>query len=123
MNERVRAQLLQLCPTLHNPVDCSPPGSSVHGTRILEWVAMPSSRGSSQPRDQTCVSCASCIAGEFFQLFFSLENSNTSSLHFIRNLIREACLGTYRTNFHFLEIRGLHFFEKCNIFTIGFGDK
>ena len=34
--------------------------------RILEWVAMPSSRGSSQPRDQTQVSCGSCIAGGFF---------------------------------------------------------
>ena len=49
------------------PIDCSPPGSSVHGgilqARILEWVAMPSSRGSSQPRDQTHVSC---IAGGFF---------------------------------------------------------
>ena len=45
---------------------CSPPGPSVHGTlqaRILEWVAMPSSRGFSQPRDQTQVSC---IAGRFF---------------------------------------------------------
>ena len=43
------------CPTLCNPVDCSPPGPSVHGIfqgRILEWVAMPSSRGSSQPMDQ-----------------------------------------------------------------------
>ena len=43
-----------------NPMYCSPPGSSVHGTlqaRILEWVAMPSSRGSSQPRDLTHVSC------------------------------------------------------------------
>ena len=40
-------------------MDCSPPGSSVHGilqVRILEWVAMPSSRGSSQPRDWTCIS-------------------------------------------------------------------
>ena len=49
----------QSCPTLCNPVDCSPPGSSVGGilqARILEWVAMPSSRGSSQPRDQTQVS-------------------------------------------------------------------
>ena len=39
-----------------DPLDCSPPGSSVHGilqARILEWVAMPSSRGSSQPRDGT----------------------------------------------------------------------
>ena len=41
-------------------MDCNPPGSSVHGilqARILEWVAMPSSRGSSGPRDRTCVSC------------------------------------------------------------------
>ena len=42
----------QSCPTLCDPTDCSPPGSSVHGilqARILEWVAMPSSRGSSRP--------------------------------------------------------------------------
>ena len=46
----------QLCPTLWDPRDCSPPGSSVHGifqARRLEWVAMPSSKGSSWPRDQT----------------------------------------------------------------------
>ena len=44
----------QLCPTLRDPGDCSPPGSSIHGilrARILEWVAMPFSRGSFQPRD------------------------------------------------------------------------
>ena len=48
---------------------CSLPGSSVHGisqARILEWVAMPSSRGSFRPRDRTQVSCDSCIAGGFF---------------------------------------------------------
>ena len=52
----VHAKLLQSCPTLCNCMDCSPPGSSVHGSlqaRILEWVAMPSSKGSSWPRDQT----------------------------------------------------------------------
>ena len=46
------------------PMDCSPSGSSLHGifqTRILEWVAISYSRGSSQPRDQTHVSCISCI--------------------------------------------------------------
>ena len=62
----VPAQLLQLCPTLCHPKDCSPPSSSVHGisqARILEWVAMPSSRVSSQPRYLTCVSY---IAGRFF---------------------------------------------------------
>ena len=54
--ERVRALLAQSCLTLCNPVDRSPPGSSVHGilqARILEWVAMPFSRESSQHRDRT----------------------------------------------------------------------
>ena len=57
-------QVSQSCLTLYNPIDCSPPGSSVHGifqARILQWVAIFSSRGSSRPRDQTCVSCVSCI--------------------------------------------------------------
>ena len=59
----MRTQLLQ------NSIDCSPPGYSVHGIllgRILEWVAIPSSRGSHQLRDQTQVSCISFIAGRFF---------------------------------------------------------
>ena len=49
-----------------NSMDCSWPGSSVHGilhTRILEWVAISFSRGSSQPKDQTCISC---IGGGLF---------------------------------------------------------
>ena len=52
----------QSCPTLCDPIDCSPPGSSVHGilqARILEGVATPSSRGSSRPRDPALVSCIS----------------------------------------------------------------
>ena len=56
----------QSCLTLCDPMDSSPPGSSVHGivqARILEWVAFSLSRGSSWPRDQTCISCA---AGRFF---------------------------------------------------------
>ena len=51
--------LLQLCLTLCDPMDCGSPGSSVHGilqARILEWVAMPSSRGSSWPWNWTHVS-------------------------------------------------------------------
>ena len=58
------AQSLQLCPALCDAMNCSPPGSSVHGilqARILEWVATPSSRGSSQTRDWTCISYISCI--------------------------------------------------------------
>ena len=57
-----------LCPTLCNPMDCSLPGSSVHGVlqaRIQEWVVILFSRGSSQHRDQIQVSC---IAGRFFTI-------------------------------------------------------
>ena len=60
----VCAKSLQSCPTLYNPMDCSLPGSSVHGilqARILERVAMSSSRGSSQSRDRTHVSYISCM--------------------------------------------------------------
>ena len=60
------AKPLQSCLPLCDPKDCSPPGSSVHGVlqaRILKSVAMPSSRGSSQPRGWTQVFC---IAGRFF---------------------------------------------------------
>ena len=52
----MHAKSLQLCTALCNPMDCSPPGSTVHGTlqaRILEWVATSSSRGYSQPWDPT----------------------------------------------------------------------
>ena len=59
----VCAKSLQSCPTFCDPMDCSPPGSCVHWilqARILDWVAMLFSRGSSQPRDQTHVSYVSC---------------------------------------------------------------
>jgi len=58
------AKSLQSCLTLCDLMDSSPPGSSVHGisqARTLEWIAMPSPWGSSRPRDQTRVSCVSCI--------------------------------------------------------------
>ena len=60
----VCAELLQLCLNLCDSVDHSQPGSFVHGifqARILERVAMPSSRESSSPRDRICVSYVSCI--------------------------------------------------------------
>ena len=53
------AVVSQSCLTLHYPVDCSLPDSSIHGilqARILTWVAIPFSRGSSQPRDRIQVS-------------------------------------------------------------------
>ena len=64
----VCAKSIQSCPTLCDPMDCSPLSFSVHGiiqTRILEWVAIPFSRGSSQPRNWTQVSC---IIGRFYCL-------------------------------------------------------
>ena len=75
------AKSLQSYLTLCNPTDCSPPGSSAHGilqAGILEWVAVPSSRGSSQPRNQNCISYGSCIAGGFFATE-SLGKPNPSS--------------------------------------------
>ena len=65
----VHAKSLQSCPTLCNPMDCSLPGYLVHGflqARTLEWVAIPSSRRSSGPRNCTHISCVSSIAGRFF---------------------------------------------------------
>ena len=64
----------QSCPTLYNPINCSPPGSSIRGilqARILEWIALSSSRGSSRPRDQNFVSYVSCI-GRWILSFFLL---------------------------------------------------
>ena len=62
-----------LCLTLCDPMDWSLPSSSVHGIlqgRILEWVDIPSCRGSSQPRDQNCVFCTS---GRFFTIWVIRE--------------------------------------------------
>ena len=64
--EKVKVLVTQSCPTLY--MDCSLPGSSVHGifqARILECVAIPFSKGSSQPKDRNWVSC---IAGKFFTI-------------------------------------------------------
>ena len=53
----LKNSVAQSCPTLCDSMYCSPPGSSVHGilqARILEWIVISFSRGSSQPRNQTC---------------------------------------------------------------------
>ena len=98
----VRCSVAQLCPTLCDPMNCSPPGSSVHGisqARGLEWVAISFSRGSSQPRDGTCVSCIgqvgslplshlgspSTLRGSQMQV--SVAHSVSSTLQFIGHSI------------------------------------
>ena len=70
---KVQELVIQSCPTLCDPMDCSPPGSSVHGNpqaRILEWFSLLFSRGSSPPRDQTRVSC---IAGRLCTIWATRE--------------------------------------------------
>ena len=70
-------KLRQLCPTLPSPMDCSPPGYSIHGisqARISEWVVMLSSKGSSQPRNGTHISFISCIGRQVLYHQHHLES-------------------------------------------------
>ena len=76
----------QPCLTLCNTVDSSPPGSSVHGilqARKLEWVAITSSRGSSQPRDQTCTFCDSCIGRLILHHWATWEAQILGTFHYV----------------------------------------
>ena len=76
MHIRIRitwSEVAQSCLTVCDPMDCSLPGSSVHGifqSRVLEWIAISFSRGSSRPRNQTRVSC---IAGRRFTIWATRE--------------------------------------------------
>ena len=69
----LESEVAQSCPTLCNPMDCSPSGSSVHGifqARVLEWIAISFSRESSRPRNRTQVSH---IAGSHFTVWATRE--------------------------------------------------
>ena len=84
-------QFAQWCPTLCDPVDCSLPGSSLHGilqARVLEWVAIPFSRESSWPRDWTQVSL---ISGRRFNLWATRE-ATWSKLPFS---LSTRCMGSW----------------------------
>ena len=84
MNACVCAQSLQSRPTLCDPVDCSPPGSSVHGilqARILEWVAMPSSKESFQPGTEPMSLMFPALAGRFFTTSTNWEAPFNGQLH------------------------------------------
>ena len=66
-------KVAQSCPALCDPMDCNPPSFSIHGihqTRLLEWVTISFSGGSSQPRDRTWVFCT---AGKFFAVWVTRE--------------------------------------------------
>ena len=78
---KVKMLVAQSCLTLCDPIDCSPPGSSVHGilqARILVWVAIFCSRGSSRPRDRTQVSC---VAGRFFAAWATSTRKQVCELY------------------------------------------
>ena len=83
----MRARSLPSCPTLSDPADCSPPGPSVHGilqARILEWVAISFSRGSSCPSDGTCVSSFSCVGRRVLHHWHRLGSSVGWGRHQLR---------------------------------------
>ena len=88
---REKVSVTQSCLTLFNPMDCSPSGSSVHGDspgKILEWVAITFSRGSSQPRDGTQVSCT---VGGFFTILAPREAQKPESQAIIQNISFGTC--------------------------------
>jgi len=87
LNDSSKVLVAQSCPTLCDPMHCSPPGSSVHGfsqARILEWVAISFSRGSSWPRDQTWVPCTT---GRFFTDWATREAQMITCLNGISVLL------------------------------------
>ena len=109
----VCAQSLQSCLTLCDPVAWPMTVSSVHEilqARILEWVAVPPSRGSSPPRDWTCVSC---IAGRLF-------TTEPPGKHIVlgneRNIIQEVSHSVVRETSHRLSVQGRVFFFYFHFF-------
>ena len=108
-------QSLQSCLTLCDPMDWSLPGSFVHGIfqgRILKWVVISSSRGSSKPRDWAPVFCVSCIAGNTPAMFcltiqhvgfqFPSQGSNPCSLHLKQGVLTTGLPEKSPKRFHFL---------------------
>ena len=91
------SEVSQSCPTLCDPMDCSLPGSSIHGivqASVLEWVAISFSRGSSRPRDWIQVSC---IAGRCFTIWATRE-ARQSKTQFVPQpvpLIRKLLQASY----------------------------
>ena len=91
----MKVLVAQSHPTLCNPMDCSPPGSSVHGIlqrRTLAWVAIPFTRGSSRPRDRIWVSC---IAGRFFTVWDTREAAYKAFAMKAGHRQRKICSGCF----------------------------
>ena len=100
-DKAVLCLVTQSCPTLCNLMDWSPSGSSVHGilqARMLEWVAMPSSRGFSHPRDWTQVSC---VAGRFFTFWATREAHDKARQHVKKQRHHFTSKGLYSQSYGF----------------------
>ena len=96
---KVQVSGSQSCPTFCNPTDCDPPGSSVQGilqARILDWVAIPFSRGSSRPWDQTW------FAGRFFTVWGTREAEVSLSLKDRSLRLKRNLQIPFATNFKFI---------------------
>ena len=82
----------QSCPTLCDPMDCSLPGSSLHKIlqeRILEWVAISFSKGSSRPSDQTHISHTACTAMDSLPLSHQRNRNITESKYYEQRVLLE----------------------------------
>ena len=124
---KVEVLVAQLCLTLYNSVNCNPPGSSVHGisqAKILEWVAMPSSRGPFRPRDQTQVSC---IAGRVFTIWDNKEALGTwiyikllsSAVIFTLSIVLAGTLATTFFSCHLAFCGSAGKESTCNVGDLG----
>ena len=94
------AKTLQSCPTLCDPMDHCLWGSSVHGilqAKILEWVAMPSSRGSSDPRTESVSLMLPALAEGFFTTSITWETLNSTIINILK------CISVFLEDF-FLEV-------------------
>ena len=108
-HECVHVWVTQLCLTVCDPMDCSPPGSSVHGilqARVLEWIATSFSRGSSWSKDQTQVSC---IAGGFFTIW-ATGKTNSATINIRIHLCFRLILFSW---FWALNLAEGHWFIGC----------
>ena len=97
----------QSCLTLCNPIDYSPADFSVHGifqARILEWVAIFYSRGSSQPSDWTHISCVSCICRQILYHWATCKKVNIGELKWLKvsdtTDIKKKCYSRWRLFHH-----------------------
>ena len=104
---------LPSCLTLCNPIDYSPPGSSVHGILqaiILEWVSRPWSKGSSQPRDWTHISYVSCLGNLVLYHWVTRHNVSLKRRHLLKILSRG--LKVHRHS-HLSRPTSLHVLQLC----------